>query len=277
MIFLSDRWNVILSITPARRGFLFASRRTHAFRICRVMKFVITASFPDKMDKHFKLDNPAWYALEETHREFCVDYGNARFYLPDYCPFGGTNRDGNTAPALMRYAGKTGLFFVIGARPEIPPALYLRDELVCEQMIIGEKINLEPSGHIVHLTEKHSGDLFRLVNRVQPGYFREKTALMGNYYGIYKDDHLVAAAGERMKLNGYVEVSAVVTHPEHTGNGFASQLIAHTVNRILENNNIPFLHVAGRNTDAIRLYSRLNFKCRRKISFWNLAKTLSPE
>jgi predicted GNAT family acetyltransferase len=80
----------------------------------------------------------------------------------------------------------------------------------------------------------------------------------------------VAVAGERMKMNDFTEVSAVVTHPSYAGKGFAKQLIAHAANKIFDENKIPYLHVAETNFGAIRLYDNLGFKTRRKISFWHL-------
>jgi predicted GNAT family acetyltransferase len=75
-----------------------------------------------------------------------------------------------------------------------------------------------------------------------------------------------------MKMNHFTEVSAVVTHPLHTGKGYARQLVAFTVNKIFDQNKIPYLHVADKNEAAIRLYQTLRFKTRTKISFWNLVK-----
>ncbi len=85
----------------------------------------------------------------------------------------------------------------------------------------------------------------------------------------------MAVAGERMKMNSYTEVSAVVTHPEHTGKGYAKQLIAFTTNRIFRENKTPYLHVADTNTSAVTLYEKLGFITRRKISFWNLISSLA--
>lgn len=73
-----------------------------------------------------------------------------------------------------------------------------------------------------------------------------------------------------MKMNNYIEVSAVITHPLHAGNGYAKQLVAHTVNNIFNRNKTPSLHVSETNTGAIKLYKKLGFVTRRKISFWNL-------
>ena len=110
------------------------------------------------------------------------------------------------------------------------------------------------------------------MNLVQPGYFKRKTALLGNYYGIFKNDVLVAVTGERMQMNDFVEVSAVVTHPNHTGKGYAKQLVVYTVNEIFKQNKTPYLHVIEDNKGAIQLYEKLGFSTRRKISFWNITK-----
>src|SRR5262245_26727940 len=96
--------------------------------------------------------------------------------------------------------------------------------------------------------------------------------MMGNYYGIFQNDELVAVSGERMKMSDCTEVSAVVSHPLHVGKGYAKQLVAFTVNKIFDQNKIPYLHVAESNVAAIRLYQSLGFKTRTKISFWNLVK-----
>ena len=73
-----------------------------------------------------------------------------------------------------------------------------------------------------------------------------------------------------MKMSEYTEVSAVVTHPEHTGKGYAKQLLTFTSAKIFRQDKIPYLHVADTNIGAIRLYENLGFWTRRKISFWNL-------
>jgi predicted GNAT family acetyltransferase len=110
------------------------------------------------------------------------------------------------------------------------------------------------------------------VNLVQPGYFKSKTVLLGDYFGIFKNEMLVAVTGERMKMNHFTEASAIVTHPDHTGKGYAKQLIAYAVNKIADENKIAYLHVAETNTGAIALYLKLGFVTRRKISFWNFVK-----
>ncbi|MBF4516186.1 GNAT family N-acetyltransferase [Flavobacterium sp. ANB] len=219
-----------------------------------------------------KLDNPVWNSLSEYHKEYAIDYGDTKFYNPDYCPFGGFIEVDSTQNATEQYSLLTENFFVVGEKPEIPNSLKIAKELVCLQMIIEEKIQLPIDLEIVKLTENHNEALLNLVNLVQPGYFKNKTSLLGDYFGIFKDNQLVAITGERMQMDAFTEVSAIITHPDHTGKGYAKQLITHVVNKIFDQNKIPFLHVVETNIGAIKLYEKLGFVTRRKISFWNITK-----
>jgi GNAT superfamily N-acetyltransferase len=221
------------------------------------------------VDDH-TLDNPVWHSLIEAQQHLAITYSNTKFYHPDYCPFGGFENPEGIAEGIETYARLCDNFFVVGEKPTFSDSLLLKNELICDQMIIDCKIDLDIKEPIIKIDKEHQNDLFELVNLVQPGYFRKKTALLGNYYGIYKNDRLIAVTGERMQMNELTEVSAVVTHPDHTGKGYASQLIAHTVNHIFNQDKMPFLHVASTNTGPIRLYEKLGFWTRRKISFWNL-------
>ncbi|MFG4001537.1 GNAT family N-acetyltransferase [Flavobacterium aquidurense] len=222
-----------------------------------------------------KLDNPVWNSLSETHTAFTIDYNGTKFYNPDYCPFGGFVKPESTLEAANQYSALAESFFIVGEKPEIGTSLKIVKELVCLQMVIYNKINLPITTEIVRLTEEHNDALVQLVNLVQPGYFKTKTPSLGNYYGIFKDNQLIAITGERMKMNDFTEVSAIITHPDHTGKGYAKQLITHVVNRIFEENKTPYLHVVESNIGAIGLYEKLGFVTRRKMSFWNISKPLA--
>lgn len=219
-----------------------------------------------------KLDNPVWNSLSESHREFAIDYNGTKFYNPDYCPFGGFTELETTLEATNQYSALAENFFIVGEKPKISDSLEIAKELVCLQMIAHNPIDLQTDNEIVLLTEKHNEELLHLVNLVQPGYFKTKTPRLGNYYGIFKENQLIAITGERMKMNDFIEVSAIITHPDHTGKGYAKQLIKHCVNTILSQNKTPYLHVVESNIGAIKLYEKLGFVTRRKISFWNISK-----
>ena len=234
---------------------------------------VILNDFTLMMKKNdYKLDNPVWYSLSEAHHIFSVDYDGIKFYHPDYCPFGGFDSTDNVSKKISEYSKLVDNFFVVGDKPKLSNLLKFKKELVCLQMIIHNKIDTVIKDHITILSHEHTEALFDLVNLVQPGYFKRKTALLGSYFGIFKNGQLVSVTGERMKMNDFVEVSAIVTHPDHTGQGYAKQLISHTVNNISNQSKTPYLHVLETNVGAINLYEKLGFETRRKISFWNVMK-----
>ena len=221
-----------------------------------------------------KLDNPAWHSLNETHSSFAIGDDEIKFYKPSICRFGGINS--NQADLIPFLNNHTDLnsFYVIGEKPQTSPELIIEKELVCLQMTCPAPIKIDYRENIVYLNDAYPKQLADLVNLVQPGYFEEGTSLMGDYFGIFKYDQLVAVTGERMKMFGFTEISAVVTHPGFTGKGFAKQLVAYTANNIFENDTHPYLHVAESNVHAIKLYEKLGFVSRRKISFWKMKRSI---
>ena len=223
------------------------------------------------MSEH-KLDNPVWYSLSETHKNFGIDFGTTKFYHPDYCPFGGFTTFDTIKDAVSEYAKLTSSFYVFGQKPIVPENLKLNNELLCLQMIIHDRINISIDDQIVRLGEEHLDDLLELVKIAYPEYFKIKTYTLGSYYGIYKNNQLVAITGERMQMDDFIEVSAVITHPDHTGKGYAKQLVAHTVNTIFAQNKTPFLHVSEANVGAVKLYEKLGFQTRIRMSIWNIVQ-----
>ena len=143
-----------------------------------------------------KLDNPVWYSLSETHKDVAINYHNIKFYQPAYCPFGGFSDSNNVALQVDEYSKLTNQFFVVGEKPLLSEKIFLRKELVCLQMILEKRIETNIAGEIIELDDNATDALSNLVNDVQPGYFKAKTILLGNYFGIIKDDKLVAVTVE---------------------------------------------------------------------------------
>lgn len=219
---------------------------------------------------HSKLDNPAWHSLNEVHRSFAIGNDEIKFYQPEICPFGGINSSQPDLKSFLKSYTQLKSFFIIGEKPPISHELVIEQELVCLQMLCPAPIQMTYTENIVQLEANYQQQLSDLVNLVQPGYFTEGTALMGDYFGIFNNGQLVAVTGERMKMFDFTEISAVVTHPDFTGKGFAKQLVAFTANKNFQQGKTPYLHVAETNTNAIALYQRLGFVTRRKISFWKM-------
>jgi len=101
--------------------------------------------------------------------------------------------------------------------------------------------------------------MLALAELTQPGPFGMRTHEMGTYLGIRREGKLVAMAGERLRVPGYTEISAVCTHPEHTGKGYARTLMGILIEQIRQRGERPLLHVRHDNTRAVELYQRMGF------------------
>ena len=222
----------------------------------------------------YKLDNPAWYALAETHRSFAIGNFSLKRYQKNIVSFFAYDHAQKDALfSADEMADLEESFYIIGEMPALPKNYVIENKLSCVQMICFALSDFPGmTNTIVRLGEDDEEQMLALINNVQPGYFLRGTRQMGNYYGIRQEDHLVAITGERMRMNGLTEVSAVVTHPEFTGRKYAQQLVAHAVNKIIEADIIPFLHVAESNERAIRIYQKLGFSSRRLIDFWKIKR-----
>lgn len=222
-----------------------------------------------------QLDNPAWHALASEHQHFAIGEEQAKRYAPNIVSFIAFATPSPELPlSLDPFMAAGESFFIIGDLPPLPANWVMQNELVCLQMVCETPIEVMPDAPVIHsLSEADKMEMHALVQKVQPGYYLPDTHKMGNYFGIRQEGLLVAMAGERMRLYGFSELSAIVTLPDFTGRQYARHLITHLVNRNLAAGNIPFLHVSQTNMRAIGLYERLSFVTRKKISFWLVKKT----
>jgi predicted GNAT family acetyltransferase len=69
-------------------------------------------------------------------------------------------------------------------------------------------------------------------------------------------------SGQRTRPAGYTEISAVCTHPDARGRGYAEALIVSLARTIFARGETPFLGVRPDNERAKRVYERLGFKVR---------------
>lgn len=124
---------------------------------------------------------------------------------------------------------------------------------------------------MIDLGGRDIGEMIGLANLTKPGPFGRRTRELGTYVGVRREGKLVAMAGERLRLPGYAEVSAVCTHPEFLGRGLAGGLMGAVVERMRAKGETPFLHVRASNTRAIELYKRLGFEESRRFHLLFLA------
>jgi ribosomal protein S18 acetylase RimI-like enzyme len=224
------------------------------------------------------LDNVIWRALTTRDAQFAESFEEARRFVREVGPLGAFREHGAQGFAslagLVGSGGTVGLFlddpyesrdgwdFVAGA-----PLL----QMVADNGI-GSPAPANPGAELIELGPQDSLEMIELTALTKPGPFGSRTHELGTYLGIRTQGKLVAMAGERLKVPGHTEVSAVCTLPEHTGKGYAGILMAEVMRRIRERGETPFLHVRADNGRAIDIYKRLGFRERKLGHFAVLRK-----
>jgi GNAT superfamily N-acetyltransferase len=210
------------------------------------------------------LDNPAWEALTTLHAHFAEGDDLAKRYptaISQVAAVREPSDDSFRSLTSLLGPGVDARFF--SAKPvDFPPAFQKLEEFDLRQMICP---NPPPKAEEDGVRELTAGDLvemLRLVELTRPGPFGPRTHEMGSYLGIHHAGKLVAMAGERFRLTGFTEVSAVCTDPEHRGHGYGSRLVSILARRIAARGEMPFLHVRSDNDAACRVYERLGFETR---------------
>lgn len=212
------------------------------------------------------LDRPVWNALTTRQASLALGDHHALRFAPGYGLFAAT---GDRSPAslaalaaLVAAHGQVALVEV--AEPSAIPGVTLTPGAELLQMVAGSFLGPPPAFAYEPLTEADAPQMLALVTLTEPGPFFARTHQLGDFVGVKVDGRLVAMAGERMKPEGFTEVSGVCTHPDHRGQHYAGGLMQVVVSRILARGETPFLHVYGHNTGAVGLYEALGFRLRAK-------------
>jgi ribosomal protein S18 acetylase RimI-like enzyme len=214
------------------------------------------------------LDNVVWAALTGPQARFAQRHGRAARFDPEVSPFLGMAD--TTDPAawadLAALVGPGNDLFVAGPQVVPPPGWSRVGGLGGVQMT-GVDVAAADDPAAVRLGTADVPQILDLVARTEPGPFAKRTIELGTYLGIHRDGALVALAGERLRVPGWTEISAVCTDPAHRGQGLAARLVRAVAAGIRERGDEPFLHAAATNTRAIRLYGKMGFRLRTRVMF----------
>jgi len=215
------------------------------------------------------LDNPIWSCLTTRHAHIASGGALARRYPASISPIGALAGGGREHVAALESVVEPGDDFAVFA-PSVP-ALPANWERLFEsrllQMIRSDR-SLLPEGDIEvsRLGAADVPEMLTLVELAKPGPFRTRTIELGTYVGIREGGRLIAMAGERLWVGDFHEVSAICTHPDAQGRGYARALTARVVNRMLRAGETPMLHVEWTNTRAIEMYRALGFTVRCELA-----------
>lgn len=206
------------------------------------------------------LDNVIWQALTTRQAGFAEGGDLARRFIPTVSPLGAFAEASQAGyDSLAALAGNHAVALFLDA-PQIPPAGWTQTAATPLLQMLHDGSELpNHAPEIAELTEADVPEMTALTELTKPGPFAERTRELGTYLGIRKNGVLVAMAGERLRVPGYTEVSAVCTHPDHLGHGYAAALMSAVIQKIRERGETAFLHVRADNDRAIALYRRLGF------------------
>ena len=86
--------------------------------------------------EYHKLDNPAWYALTETHAALAIGNTVVKRYRPDVVAFAAYQAGNESVQDQFDQLIQPGeSFFIIGDLPQLPAHYSLLTRLACEQMV----------------------------------------------------------------------------------------------------------------------------------------------
>jgi predicted GNAT family acetyltransferase len=214
------------------------------------------------------LDRPVWHAL--TTRQASLALGDPHLalrYPTDIEPFGAT--PANTPEQLLALGKLTpmdgGVALVELQTVVPPPGLIAMIQEPVRQMIAARISTPEDGPEIVALGDADAAEMLALATMTQPGPFHARTHVLGEFVGVRENGKLIAMAGERMRVPGFTEISAVCTHPDARGRGLAAQLMRVVAAKIVARDEQLFLHVYPHNKGAIAVYEKLGFHHRADV------------
>ena len=215
------------------------------------------------------LDRPVWNALATRQSGLAIGDERARRFRPDINMFGAAAEPSpESLAALAALAPEGGIIGTVEVEPLLAvPGLTLQRQAAVNQMVAERSPGQSQAFDHVVLGDDDAAEMLALATLTEPGPFFAATHRMGHFIGVRKQGRLIAMAGQRMRVPGFTEVSAVCTHPDHRGQGLAGKLMRVLIDRIVNEGDAAFLHVYPDNTGAIGLYEALGFRFRQALHF----------
>jgi ribosomal protein S18 acetylase RimI-like enzyme len=207
------------------------------------------------------LDNIVWHTLTGPQAHVAAGSGGARRYAPGFSPivaFADNERPDFAALAVHCSPGEH--FYCGGWSGPVPAGWQIDAEATMLQMVwTAPAADADAGFRPQRLETSHVPQMQALVELTKPGPFGPRTIELGEYFGCFEGERLVAMAGERMHAASLREISGVCTHPEFQGRGLARRLMLLLLRRQLQRGQTPFLHVMSDNANARAMYRRLGF------------------
>jgi len=212
------------------------------------------------------LDNVVWHSLAGTHAPFATGTASAKRFARGFPPMAGFQDPARPDfAALAPYCEPGDRLYCAGWSGPVAPGWRIELDSSMHQFVWEGPMPPEVDD-VARLDAGHAEQMVALVALTKPGPFGPRSTELGEYYGLFEGDRLVAMAGERLAAGPWREVSAVCTHPDFQGRGLARRLMDKVIRLQMGRGQRPFLHVMDANTRARELYGRMGFRRRRELA-----------
>jgi len=208
------------------------------------------------------LDNIFWNALNGPHARLASGTGTARRYAQGFSPIVAfPDPQQPDFAALLPFCEPGERFYCDAWSGPAPSGWRIEAESTMYRMIWdGTMPEQDEALDAVPLDARHAQQALALALLAKSGPFGPRTIELGEYFGYFDGDALIAMSGERTAAPGLREISGVATHPDHRGRGHARRLMLKLIRRQLLRGETPFLHVMRANEAAHGLYLRMGFR-----------------
>ena len=224
------------------------------------------------------LDNVIWTALTTVQADFARGGSLTRRYCPEFARFAGLQalNDAGLAALAADLATDEVVALVADHDFEPGPLFEVVDRKNLVQMVGAVTGDLRSSERFRPLGEADVPRMTALVQLTEPGPWYARTPELGRFIGFEADGQLVAMVGERMRVPGFTEISAVCCHPDWRGRGLPTDMMRLASQGIVARGEMPFLHVLAENVSAIALYEKLGLRRRQQNRLTILRRTSTP-
>ena len=229
------------------------------------------------------LDNPAWNALIGVQREMGLGNDLARRFHPEISPIAALADPSSAAcwdtlADLIEAEQTVGVLGYPADAPHSRLTVPWHDtfaQMTCSPESFRNPASAPPGLQMRQLTIDDGPAMVALARATEPGPMEIRTVTLGRYLGIFDEqDGLVAMAGERMRLEGFVETSGVCTDPRYRGRQYARVLVSAIAEQIVERGETTFLHVRQGNPGAAAIYEKLGFSVRATFEIAGITRRL---
>jgi len=174
------------------------------------------------------LDNPIWHSGVSNNKSIVTRGNDIIIYDREIAWFAGLNEynEYQLGQLANHFTSGEQVILFTAEKLMVPQTWKVSLGRPLSQMIFSgnEEFQIDKT-LITTLNKEFVPGMLSLTSLTKPGPFFNRTIEFGNYFGILDNNKIVSMTGSRLSLGNFEEISAVCTHPDFVGKGYASLLL----------------------------------------------------